>query len=93
MKKYLDSREGLLKLHHEYSGRMFLMKSGVVIFFVVLIPYLAQPYFLEPEEYLMSFERLIIVGTFSLGGAYKFYFGAFQLPKSLKGQQDGLGND
>jgi len=89
MKKYLDSREGLLRLQHDYQGRMFLVKSGVGIFFVSLIAYLAQPYFLDSDQYLMSFERLIIVGTFSLGGAYKFYFDGFRLPRNLmKGQQD-----
>lgn len=89
MKKYLDSREGLLKLHHDYFGRMFLVKSGVGIFFLTLIAYLVQPYFLDPDKYVMSFERLIIVGTFTLGGAYKFYFGSFSLPKGFgKDQQD-----
>lgn len=82
-KEYMNSQEALIRLRHEFEGRDFLIKAGVSIFVLAFLYFLAQPLFLEKEDYILDFDKVIIIGTFCLGGALKFYFGGKEKNQTL----------
>ena len=81
-KKYMNSQEAMIRLLHDIEGRAFLIRAGISIFAVTLAYFLLQPFVLSPEEYILDFDKVIIVGTFCLGTAIKFYFGGKEKTES-----------